>query len=635
VVTRTQGNDVPQNDTFWFTNNGTRVAIGCSFHNGDFNPSSFFNGYATEIHTIDGQVVAPTDFAEFDANDVWVPREYAGTYGANGFYLDFSDPDDIGADRSGNGNNFNDNGFELGDNTSVLWDHMEDSPTQNFATANPLLADSNNAYREGNQYMVNQNPAFGWESSTSTIKAREGRFYFEVTDFAIGDDATGAFVIGVGQDEAADNHIGSSATSWAYRSNGQVTTNGTSTNYGTAYGNGNVLAAALDLDNGTLRFFLDGVDQGIAATGIPAGEYTFWFTNRDDHSDVHVNYGQRPFRFAPPAGFEPLQTQELPAAPIPNGRDHFQAITDTGANILTAAQTAFPNGLWWIKDRVNSNQHQLVDSVRGGNLALQSPAAGQETAYVAPAGNSVAWCWSAPDTWASTDADVTAGTIASNGRRNAVAGFSIIEFTGNETPNSSVGHGLNQAPEFVITKKLDSAGNFNTYHASAGSTHYLVLNLPDQAFDDSNMYNGTTNTVVNIGSYNAINANGEDMIMYAWHSVPGYSAFGSYQGNNDPQGVFVPLSFRPAFVLIKSTTLTNGSWVIMDSTRNPTNPANLALFANLTDTATPNVVQIDLLSNGMKMRNVTSSHNQSGGYIYAAFAENPFGSSNTSPATAR
>ena len=85
TVTRTQGNDIPQNDPFWLTNINTRAVIGCSNHNGDFNPSSFFTGYAAEINTIDGQVVAPTEFGELDANDVWVPTNYTGTHGNNGF----------------------------------------------------------------------------------------------------------------------------------------------------------------------------------------------------------------------------------------------------------------------------------------------------------------------------------------------------------------------------------------------------------------------------------------------------------------------------------------------------------------------------------------------------------------------
>ena len=87
TLTRTNGNDVPQNDPFWFTDNGTLAAIGCSFHNGAGSPSSFFEGYAAEIHTIDGQALEPTDFGEFDNNGVWIPTEYAGTYGTSGFHL--------------------------------------------------------------------------------------------------------------------------------------------------------------------------------------------------------------------------------------------------------------------------------------------------------------------------------------------------------------------------------------------------------------------------------------------------------------------------------------------------------------------------------------------------------------------
>ena len=609
-------------------------AIG--FSNLPAGPTSFFNGYMAEVHFIDGQALDPADFGEFDGNGVWIPSNVnIANYGANGFHLDFSDPDNIGADRSGRGNNWTPNGFELGDQINPDWDHMEDHPTRNFATANPLLADSNNAYRKANQYIVNQNPSFGWESSTSTIKAREGRFYFEVTNFFIGDDATGAFVIGVGQDEAADNHIGSSATSWAYRSNGQVTTNGISTNYGAAYGSGDVLAAALDLDNGTLRFFRDGVDQGVAATGIPAGEYTLWFTNRDDHSDLHVNYGQRPFRFNPPAGFEPLQTQNLPAAPIPNGRDHFRAITDTGANILATAGAAFPGSLIWIKDRVNANEHQILSPLQGVNECWTNPNDPvNPVAYAAPAGNSVAWVWNCSDNFVPVG---SAGTGYA-GRRNVAAGFGMASFNGPSAAAFTFTHGLSAAPDFMIHKGITVNGAPWVYHRSMGNDRAMRLDnsTPAGNWTGVTFWNNTDPDATNISIGSGIsNGNGGYQVYY-WHAVPGYSAFGSYEGNGDPDGPFIALSFRPAWAMFKNASQSNWWWSIHDSTRNPSNPTNLKLFANEDDPEDSSALSVDLLSNGIKIRSNQGTWNNNGDtYIYAAFAENPFGGNNVSPATGR
>jgi hypothetical protein len=61
----------------------------------------YFDGYLAEIHNIDGQALDPSSFAETKSG-VWVPKEYAGTYGTNGFYLKF---DGNSNDSSGVGNN--------------------------------------------------------------------------------------------------------------------------------------------------------------------------------------------------------------------------------------------------------------------------------------------------------------------------------------------------------------------------------------------------------------------------------------------------------------------------------------------------------------------------------------------------
>ena len=129
----------------------------------------------------------------------------------------------------------------------------------------------------------------------------------------------------------------------------------------------------------------------------------------------------------------------------------------------------------------------------------------------------------------------------------------------------------------------------------------------------------------------------DSYIAYCWHSVPGYSAFGSYTGNSNSNGPFVALSFRPAFLLLKRTNDFNEHWILVDSTRSVNNPCAQNLFpdrdvAENTDIGT---AWVDFLSNGFKLRADIGPFNAGSNYIYAAFAENPLGGSNTSPANAR
>ena len=119
-----------------------------------------------------------------------------------------------------------------------------------------------------------------------------------------------------------------------------------------------------------------------------------------------------------------------------------------------------------------------------------------------------------------------------------------------------------------------------------------------------------------------------------WTSIPGYSSFGSYSGNGSTDGPFVYTGFKPAWLLIKCSS-TTGNWEIYDNARNTYNPETLALQPNLTS-AESTINGIDFLSNGFKVRTTDANFNTSGQtYIYAAFAENPFGGSNVSPVTAR
>ena len=116
----------------------------------------------------------------------------------------------------------------------------------------------------------------------------------------------------------------------------------------------------------------------------------------------------------------------------------------------------------------------------------------------------------------------------------------------------------------------------------------------------------------------------ERMLAYFWHSVPGYSAFGSYIGNGSTDGTFVETGFKPAWVLLKRHTDGGNYWELRDNKRNPYNPVDERLFSNRNDVKSVGEAH-DFLSNGFKIRDSNAGSNNDGKvYIYMAFAERPF-----------
>ena len=118
-----------------------------------------------------------------------------------------------------------------------------------------------------------------------------------------------------------------------------------------------------------------------------------------------------------------------------------------------------------------------------------------------------------------------------------------------------------------------------------------------------------------------------DFIAYCWAEIEGFSKFGSYIGNGSTDGPFVYCGFKPAFVLVKSST-NSSNWLIMDNARNSINPVDLDLYANLSNTETE-YDRFDYVSNGFKVRNTSGEMNTDGAtYIFMAFAESPFQTAN-------
>jgi len=598
-----------------------------NFFNGVQNQ---FDGYMAEAYCVDGQALSPTDFGEYDANGVWVPKKYSGTYGNQGFYLDFSDPSNIGADRSGNGNNFTPSGFELSNTSNSLYDWTIDSPTNSTPIINSLINDGNTpTISEANQRIAAPNGS-GFQFATVPLP-KSGKWYFEYEQIS----GTGGYGVGLFNSNGG-GVPGYNYTGIQYRPDGTVYLNGSLVrNVGWS---GSYVGLEVDMDNYQVEAFIGGSSFGGKYNLTTGLEYLIYVAcgGGGQTQDNRMNFGQRAFSRTPTSGYIPLRTAELPEVDIKDPSDYFQTVLDTGANILSSAQSTFSNGLWWIKDRANSNQHQFVDSVRGSTNALTSPNDVAESTYSAPSGNSVAWCWSAPEAW-SNSAGSNGANIASSGRRNLDTGFSIVNYSGRRPTSSTLAHGLNQAPEFIICKTRNTTYSFHVHHKSIGSSYVLILDTSQSKLSSSGSFssiNSSTFTVGNDAGTNEVGTN--NMIAWCWHSVPGYSRFGSYVGNANSDGPFVYCGFRPAFVMIKITS-SSGGWSIFDTSRDTYNPALKTLKADeQTQEQSNSSIGYDLVSNGFKIRTSNSDYNSSGGeFIYMAFAEHPFGGSNVYPTPAR
>jgi hypothetical protein len=220
-----------------------------------FNATGKFDGYMAEVVLIDGTALEPTSFGEFDEDTgIWKPIDVSGlTFGTNGFYLDFENSGSLGADVSGNGNNFTVNNL-----TSI--DQTTDTPTNNFATLNPLFPTAGTSvFSEGNLKLVASGSA---GSGLSSFGVSKGKWYMEVKQTAVneplGNGESGICVVG----DPTGNLGNVQGTAFAYgiRNNtGTKFENTSSTS--TWHGNwtaGDIISIALDMDNNRVYFAKNG-----------------------------------------------------------------------------------------------------------------------------------------------------------------------------------------------------------------------------------------------------------------------------------------------------------------------------------------------------------------------------------------
>jgi hypothetical protein len=344
---------------------------------------------------------------------------------------------------------------------------------------------------------------------------------------------------------------------------------------------------------------------------------------------------------------------------INKSSEYFNTKLYTGDNTATSyTGVGFQPDFIWIKDRSQTADHTLIDSVRGVKKVILSNSTAAEGTDGATQGlnsfdsdgftlgtnsnvgstnntgdNYVAWNWLANGAGVSnTDGDITSTVSAST-----TSGFSIVTYTGNSTAGATIGHGLGVAPSMVIFKKLNGTSAWSVYHKSLGNGYFINLQDTGGSTLSSTFLNNTSpsSSLITLGDADNGNTSGATYVAYCFAEKKGYSKFGSYTGNGSTDGTFIYTGMKPAFVIHKKTDSAGYSWLIHDNKRPDYNSTDKILEADLASVEQSNY-HMDLLSNGFKHRITSGSTNASGGtYIYMAFAENPLVGTNNIPATAR
>ena len=658
------------------TASGTLSDISSALYIGQQGSSSYTDGYFDEIRI--------SDSARYTSS--FTPSTTAFTADSNTKLLIHSDFDGgLGADSSGNTNDFTPTNL-------VATDQVLDSPTNNFATLNPL--NKTNTGLGANSFLAEGNlklEARGQTSVTSTFAVNSGKWYWEclvssVNWWPVLGFAKTTANLGV----SSSNWTGDVTDSWGYLcDNGAWYVDASIDATYTAVSAGDILQFAIDMDAGKAWVGINNtwVNSGNPGTGANAivtsgltGDITPVVSDSGaSGNDVVTNFGADSsfsgaktaqgnqdgngigdFYYTPPTGFKALCSDNLSDPSIADPTAHFDTTLYTGTGATKSISSlAFAPDMTWIKSRDNNYLHNLQDTIRGAGESLFSNNSDAETTdadsitsfdsngWTMGADNSswtvnksgptyVGWAWKAGGT-ASSNTD---GTITSSVSANTTAGFSIVSFTGTGS-NGTIGHGLSQAPELVIVKNRDtSPTDWQTGSDYLTSWAYrLKLNDSVAEASVSTSFNSTapTASVVNIGSNSDVNNSTDAMIMYCFHSVDGYSKVGSYTGNGSSDGPMIYTGFNPSFILRKKiSNATNSNWLMQDIKRFDgynSDEATRNLAANLSD-AEPSSAsfagnEIDFVSNGFKIRSTATNGNESGStYIYLAFAESPFKTSN-------
>ena len=348
---------------------------------------------------------------------------------------------------------------------------------------------------------------------------------------------------------------------------------------------------------------------------------------------------------------------------------YFQALSYSGAGGSSNISRTFDGNsdlqpdLTWHKSRGQTYDHYLFDSTRGVGLYLKSNAgvpddgtSGDTTSLASfdsdgftlaasqgiSDGSAAIMCygWKCNGGTETHSQSESGSNIACSVQANTTAKFSIITYTGTGGAGHTFLHGLGSTPKVILIKiRTGATRGWIVYHHKSHATpheNFTLLNTT-AAVADLDRFDDTApnSTEIAVSDDTHVNADGNTYVAYAFDEVKGYSKFGSYTGNGNANGAFVYTGFKPAFVIQKQSSANGEYWMMKDNAREPHNQADINFYPNANNVE-GDTNGIDFLSNGFKCRTTGAGSNASSAtYIYMAWAESPFVSSEGVPTTAR
>ena len=650
-----QNNTTTTSDTFY---NGTADVVVGSDQGGNY-----FNGFISNLRCIKGTALYTSNFTPPAAPLTNVTNTKLLCCQSTTSATDATvSPTSITANGNATATNFNPFTTDI---------NAVRGQESGWNTLNPLqLVSAAGGLSDGNLKSRVTPPSTGFCGSTGTLAVSSGKWYYEVLVTAasgmhgwVGSDWTKGDNGGLWYNSARGYGI--------YGLGGNKFNNGTNSAYGSSFANGDIISCALDLDNGFIMWAENGVwynggnpltGANAAYTGLTGEFVTANFAqaaNTGNDTPAYYNFGQKPFKYAPPEGFKTLCLANLPrptkAAVRPD--KYFNTVLWTGnqtARTISMNSTFTPDFIW-IKNRTSGYNHSLQDSVRGfgpstklnsntstqENSANTEPQAGYIDSVAAGSfninasatatwyhnnvnsNNYIAWCWKAGGAAVSN----TDGSITSSVSANQDAGFSIVTYAG-QSSNFTWGHGLGKAPSMVFITGRNNTSGWSVYHKAMGPTYRSQLNqIGKQELMSYFQNTSPTDTVFSVTTNGGTGASGVNYIAYCWSEIEGFSKAGKWTGNGNADGPYVHCGFRPAFIILKNYA--GGSetdWIIQDSTRSTYNPVDGIFRANTSQeeaTGSSNYY-VDFLSNGFKLRTSSAAWNELNSlYLFMAFAEAP------------
>ena len=535
-----------------------------------------------------------------------------------------------------------------------------DSPTNdadngygNHLTLDPLdvLDHEEITYSNGNKTMAFSNASDAHIGSTIALP-NTGKFYIEFEPDVLGGSGSGSGIF------IYTDNVSTAGTNRVARCIGDSLNADWQTDAGVmshgSYAVGQRCAIEIDIDADTFKATIDGSTTATTSSvgyNTGSGERNFirwWHSGGASRSDTTTIYPSSDgWQETPGAGFVAIATQNLPTPAIINPDDHFFSNIVTHNGTSTASTCTFNLDTYeWLAIIKNTTgaveKWYWIDSLNGVTKYWSSNASTALTTdanvlTVSGTTFTLGSTLGAKDYLvefhkaglAADTAEDTTGSINSiNSSVNTTSGFFISRYTGTGAAGTVGNGGASAATDFMIVKRMDSSSDPTVFHSSntaAPETDYLILSTSAATADNILLWNDTlpSSTVFSLSTGSNINTNTGTYCAWGWHSVEGYSSFGSYTGNSNADGPMINVGGSPASIMIKRTSA-GENWLLLNDLEPGYNLVDNVLYPNLTHAMAVNhgTTRIDILSNGAKVRGTNTNIN-SGTYIYGAFGIQP------------